>query len=65
MSKKNIKEFLITTNIFRIQASDSVMCAYFCIGFIDSILKGKSLTGYTNLLKWVKHLIYIYIYIYI
>ena len=65
MSKKNIKEFLITTNIFRIQASDSVMCVYFCIEFIDFILKGKSLTGYTNLLKWVKHLIYIYIYIYI
>ena len=39
----------ITTNIFRIQANDSVMCGYFCIGFIDFMLKGKTLTEYTNL----------------
>ena len=25
------------------------MCAYFCIGFIDFMLKGKSLLDYTNL----------------
>ena len=25
------------------------MCEYFCIGFIDLILKGKSLLDYTNL----------------
>ena len=25
------------------------MCGYFCIGFIDFILKGKSLLDYTNL----------------
>ena len=25
------------------------MCRYFCIGFIDFILKGKSLLDYTNL----------------
>ena len=25
------------------------MCGYFCIGFIDFMLKGKSLTEYTNL----------------
>ena len=25
------------------------MCGYFCIGFIDSMFKGKSLTDYTNL----------------
>ena len=24
------------------------MCGYFCIGFIDFILKGKSLLEYTN-----------------
>ena len=24
------------------------MCGYFCIGFIDFMLKGKSLTYYTN-----------------
>ena len=25
------------------------MCGYFCIAFIDFMLKGKSLTDYTNL----------------
>ena len=44
ISNKNIK-----TNIFRIQAHDSIMCGYFCTGFIDFILKGKTLTEYTNL----------------
>ena len=50
---KEIKEFInnknITTNIFRIKAYDSIMCGYFCIGFIDLMLKGKTLTEYTNL----------------
>ena len=41
---KNIK-----TNIFRIQAYDSVMCGYFCIGFLDFMLKEKSLPDFTNL----------------
>ena len=36
-------------NIFRIQAYDSIMCVYFCIGFIDRMLAGKKLTDYTNL----------------
>ena len=44
MENRNIK-----TNIFRIQAYDSIMCGYFCIGFIDFVFKGKSLTDYTNL----------------
>ena len=39
----------IEANIFRVQANDSVMCGYFCIGFIDFMLAGKSLTDYTNL----------------
>ena len=39
----------IITNIFRIQAHDSIMCGYFCIGFIDFMLAGKTLTDYTNL----------------
>ena len=51
---KEIKAFIgrslyITTNIFRIKAYDSVMCGYFCIGFIEFMLKGKSLTEFTNL----------------
>ena len=28
----------VTTSIFRIQAYDSIMCGYFCIGFIDLCL---------------------------
>ena len=44
---KEIKTFInnknIRTNIFRIQAYDSVMCGYFCIGFIDFMFKGKAL----------------------
>ena len=50
---KEIKAFIknrnIKTNIFRIQAYDSIMCEYFCIGFIDFMFKGKTLTEYTNL----------------
>ena len=39
----------IITSIFRIQAYDSVMCGYFCIGFIDFMFKGNSLTDFTYL----------------
>ena len=39
----------IVTNIYRIQAYDSIMCGYFCIGFINFMFNGKSLTDYTNL----------------
>ena len=51
---KEIREFVdlslsITTNIFRLQAYDSIMCRYFCIGFIDFMLAGKTLTEFTNL----------------
>ena len=47
--KTFIKNRNIKTNIFRIQAYDSIMCGYFGIAFIDFMLKGKSLTEYTNL----------------
>ena len=33
---------IIKTNIFRIQIYDSIMYGYFCIGFIDFILAGKT-----------------------
>ena len=50
---EEIKEFVrsknITANIFLVQANDSVMCGYFCIGFIDLMLAGKKLTDYTGL----------------
>ena len=44
VENKNVKY-----NIFRVQAKDSVMCGYFCIGFIDFMLAGKKLTDYTSL----------------
>ena len=44
INNKNIK-----TNIFRILAHDSMMCGYYCIGFIDCMLAGKTLTEITNL----------------
>ena len=51
---KEIKRFIgcslsITTNIFRIQAYDSIMCRYFCIGFVGFMLAGKTLTEFANL----------------
>ena len=48
---KEINKFInndIKSNIFRIQAYDSIMCGYFCIEFINYMLKGKSLVDYTN-----------------
>ena len=50
---KEIKKFIgnknIITNIYRIQACDWIMCGYFCIGFIDFMLKGNSFLDYANL----------------
>ena len=50
---KELKKFIgnknIITNINRTQAYHSIMCEYFCIGFIDFTLKVKSLLDYTNL----------------
>ena len=49
---KEIKKFMgnknITTNIYGIQAYDTIMCGYFCIGFIDFMSKGQGLLDYTN-----------------
>ena len=50
---KEINKFIgnsgIKSNIFKIQAYDSIMCGYFCIKFINYMLKGKTLLDYTNL----------------
>ena len=50
---KEIKEFIgnknIKANIFRVQANNSQMCGYFCIGFIDFMLAGKELTDFSSL----------------
>ena len=51
--QKEVKIFIdksiFVTNIFRIQAYDSVMWGYCCTGFIACILKGKTLADFTNL----------------
>ena len=44
IGNKNIK-----SNIFRLQAYDSIMCGYYCIEFINYMFKGKTLLDYTNL----------------
>ena len=50
---QEIKEFVgnknIIAKIFRVQANDSVLCCYLCIGFIDFLLAGKKLTDFTNM----------------
>ena len=52
VSEEN-KEFIRNKNIkayiFRVQASNSVMCGYFCIEFIDFMLAGKELIDLTIL----------------
>ena len=51
--KKQIKKLIgkknIITNVYRIQEYDSIICGYFSIGFVDFMLKGKTLLDYTNL----------------
>ena len=39
----------IITSIYRVQEYNMIMCRYFCIGFIDFMLKDKSLLDYTDL----------------
>ena len=50
---EEIKEFIGNknkkANIFWVQANNSVICGYFCIGFIDFMLAGKKLTDFTSL----------------
>ena len=50
---EEIKEFAknknLIKNVFRRQAYDSIMCGYFCMGFINFMLAGKKLTDYINL----------------
>ena len=47
--KKSIGNKNITKDIYRIQAFDLIMWRYFCIGFIDFMMKGEILLNYTNL----------------
>ena len=41
----------IISNIFKLQAYDSIMCGYFCLAFIDFMFAGKTLLQFTNLLS--------------
>ena len=53
LTPEEIKNFIgnknIKANIFKVQANNSVMSGYFCIGFIDFMFAGKTLIGNTNL----------------
>ena len=50
---KEIKKFVghknIKTDIFRIQADNSIICGYLCLGFIDFMFAGRSLIDFTIL----------------
>ena len=50
---KEIRVFMgdkdIIARIYRIQSYDSIVCGYYCIGFTDYMLKGNSLTDFTNI----------------
>ena len=41
---KNVK-----ANFFRVQANNSIICGYFCIGFIDFMQAVKTLTDFTSM----------------
>ena len=46
---KSLWEKNIIAKMYRIQVYDSIMCGYFCIEFIDFMLKGKTSLDYANL----------------
>ena len=52
---EEIKEFVgnknIKSNIFRIQASNSIICGYFCIAFIDFMFAGIIVSNFLSLLS--------------
>ena len=47
-TKKFVGNKIIIGNIFLVRANNSVICGYFCIGFIDFMLVGKTLTDFTS-----------------
>ena len=47
--KKSLGNKNIKLSIFRIRDYNSIMCGYFCILFIEFLLKGKTLNDFTNL----------------
>ena len=47
--RKFIEDTNVKINIYRIQAHVSMMGGYFCVGFINFMLKSKYLLDYINL----------------
>ena len=50
---EEMKEFIwnknIIATIFWVQADNSIICGYFCIGFIDFMLAGKKMTDFSSM----------------
>ena len=50
---EEIKKFIgnknIKANVYCVQANNPIMCGYFCTGFVDCMLAGKTLIDYTNM----------------
>ena len=50
---EEIKEFVrnknIIANIFRVHTNDSIMCWYFCTGFIYFMVAGKKLSDFMSM----------------
>ena len=44
-----IRDKSVTHNIFRIQDKEYITCGFYCISFIEYMLAGNILFGYTNL----------------
>ena len=53
--KKVVGNKNIITNTYGIQTYNLIMSRYFCTGFIDFMLKGKSLQDYKNLFSSNKY----------
>ena len=48
-TKEFIENKKIISKTFRVQVNNSIMCGYFCIGFIDFMFAGKKLIDFTSL----------------
>ena len=48
---KEMRHFIgnVERNIYKMQTNNSIMCGYFCTGFIEFMLAGKPLIDYTSL----------------
>ena len=47
--KKFIADKNIINNVYKIEVCNSIMCKYFCIGFSDFLIKGRSFLDNTDL----------------